>query len=32
VVDWIKGATHHAKPIALLRVEAALPSQACGAR
>jgi hypothetical protein len=32
VVDWIEGATHHAKPIALLRVEAALPGQACGAR
>ena len=32
VVDWIEGATHHAKPRAVLRVEAALPSQACGAR
>lgn len=32
VVDWIEGATHHAKPITLLRVEAALPGQACGAR
>ena len=32
VVDWIEGATHHAKPITLLRVEAALPGQACRAR
>lgn len=32
VVDWIEGATHHAKPITLLRVKAALPGQACGAR
>jgi len=32
VVDWIEGATHHTKPITLLRVEAALPGQACGAR
>ena len=32
VVDWIEGATHHAKPITLVRVEATLPSQACGAR
>ena len=32
VVDWIEGATHHAKPITLLRVEAALPGQPCGAR
>ena len=32
MVDWIERATHHAKPITLLRVEAALPSQACGAR
>ena len=32
VVDWIEGATHHTKPITLLRVEAALPRQACRAR
>ncbi len=32
VVDWIEGATHHTKPITLLRVEAALPGQACRAR
>ena len=32
VVDWIERATHHAEPITLLRVEAALPGQACGAR
>jgi hypothetical protein len=32
VVDRIEGATHHAKPITLLRVESALPGEACGAR
>ena len=32
VVNWIERATHHAKPITLLRVEAALPGQPCGAR
>ena len=32
VVDWIERATHHAEPITLLRVEAALPGQTCGAR
>ena len=32
VVNRIERATHHAKPITLLRVEAALPGQPCGAR
>ena len=32
MVDWIKRAPHHPKPITLMRVEATLPGQACSAR
>jgi len=32
MVDWIERATHHAKPITLMPVEAALPGQTCRAR